>query len=277
MIRFSQERVRRIAHVVRRAVKNRPVRQRAENMRSGTVPPDMATLSIATWNIHSCVGNDARFDPERVARVISDLDVDLIGLQEIGWHHRGESGFDQFAYLGEATGMSALAAPTKKSDRAHYGNAILTRLPVLRHDPLDLTIGRREPRGGVDVVVSVGEVPVRVIVAHLGLDPWERARQVGRIIGMVEEEPDLPTLFMGDLNEWTPSSPRLRSLSATFDDQVAPRSFHAKLPTLRLDRIYARGGLAIPAYTAVRSPATRLASDHLPVRATIAVPAAVQR
>lgn len=276
MIRFSQERVRRIAHVVRRAVQNRPARVRTENVRSGSVPQGMETLSIATWNIHSCVGNDARFAPDRVAKVIRELDVDLIGLQEIGWHHRGESGFDQFGYLADATGMTALSAPTKQNERAHYGNAILTRLPVLRQEPLDLTVGRREPRGGVDVVVAVNDIPVRVIVAHLGLDPWERARQVGFIVAMVEAEPDLPTLFMGDLNEWTRSSPRLRTLSDTFADQASPRSFHAKLPTLRLDRIYARGGLTIPAYNAVRSPATRLASDHLPVRATVAVPVAVQ-
>lgn len=270
MIRFSQERVERIAAALRAARARRP-RRRLDG-RAGTVPEGMATLRIATWNIHSCVGLDARFAPDRIAEVIKELDVDLVGLQEVGWHHRGEAGLDQFAFLEKATGLKAHAGPTKHNARAHYGNAILTRLPVLKCAPIDLSIGRREPRGGLDSVVEVQGRPVRVIVAHLGLDPWERAKQVGAIIDLVAEQPDLPTLFMGDLNEWTPTSPRLKRLAEAFADCASPRSFHARMPTLRLDRIYASGGLTIPAYEVVRTVLTRRASDHLPVRATVAVP-----
>ena len=270
MIRFSQERVERIAAALRAARARRP-RRRLDG-RNGAVPEGMATLRIATWNIHSCVGLDARFAPDRVAEVIKELDVDLVGLQEVGWHHRGEAGLDQFAFLEKATGLKAHAGPTKHNARAHYGNAILTRLPVLKYAPIDLSVGRREPRGGIDTIVEVQGRPVRIIVAHLGLDPWERAKQVGTIIDMVAEQPNLPTLFMGDLNEWAPNSPRLKRLAQAFPDWASPRSFHARMPTLRLDRIYVNGGLTIPSYEVVRTVLTRRASDHLPVRATVAVP-----
>ena len=130
----------------------------------------------------------------------------------------------------------------------------------------------REPRGGIDVVVEVEGRPVRVIAAHLGLDPWERASQIARIIALLDQQPELPSLFMGDLNEWTPTSPRLRRLAESFEDWASPRSFHARMPTLRLDRMYVRGGLKIPAFEVIRTPATRRASDHLPVRAVVAVP-----
>ncbi|PWC36630.1 endonuclease [Azospirillum sp. TSO35-2] len=232
----------------------------------------MAPLAVATWNIHSCVGLDARFAPDRVAQVIRDLDVDLIGLQEVGWHHRGEAGMDQFAFLERHTGLKAYAGPTKHTERAHYGNALLTRLPVRSIETLDLSVGKREPRGAIDAVLEVQGRAVRVIVAHLGLDPWERAKQVGDIVSRVVERPDLPTLFMGDLNEWTPSSPRLRRLAESFADVANPRSFHARMPTLRLDRIYVTGGLQIPTFEVIRSVLTRRASDHLPVRAVLAVP-----
>ncbi|WP_448206404.1 endonuclease/exonuclease/phosphatase family protein [Azospirillum sp. sgz302134] len=270
MIRFSHERVERIAAALRAARARRP--RRRPDGRFGTVPNGMAALRIATWNIHSCVGLDARFAPDRIAEVIKELDVDLVGLQEVGWHHRGESGLDQFAFLEKATGLKAHAGPTKHNAHAHYGNAILTRLPVLKCSSIDLSVGRREPRGGIDAIVEVQGRPVRVIVAHLGLDPWERAKQVGAVVDLVAEQPGLPTLFMGDLNEWTPSSPRLKRLAQAFPDCANPRSFHARMPTLRLDRIYANGGLTIPAYEVVRTVLTRRASDHLPVRATVAVP-----
>ncbi|CAO3372288.1 endonuclease/exonuclease/phosphatase family protein [Azospirillum sp. YIM DDC1] len=270
MIRFSRERVQRIASALRAARVRRP--KRRVDSRSGPVPEGMAPLRVATWNIHSCVGLDARFAPDRIAEVIKELDVDLVGLQEVGWHHRGESGLDQFAFLERATGLKAHAGPTKHNAHAHYGNAILTRLPVLKCEPIDLSVGRREPRGGIDVIVEVQGRPVRIIVAHLGLDPWERARQVGAIVDRLEEQPALPTLFMGDLNEWAPNSPRLRKLAEAFPDWASPRSFHARMPTLRLDRIYVNNGLTIPSYEVVRTVLTRRASDHLPVRATVAVP-----
>ncbi len=270
MIRFSRERVERIAAALRAARARRP-RRRPEG-RSGPVPDGMTGFTVATWNIHSCVGLDARFAPDRVAQVIRDLDVDLIGLQEVGWHHRGEAGLDQFAFLERATGLTAHAGPTKHSERAHYGNALLTRLPVRSINAIDLSVGRREPRGAIDAVVEVQGRPVRVIVAHLGLDPWERAKQVGDIVTRVLEQPDLPTFFMGDLNEWTPNSPRLKTLAKSFVDVANPRSFHARMPTLRLDRIYVSGGLQIPAFEVIRTVLTRRASDHLPVRATLALP-----
>lgn len=267
MIRFSRERIQRLAATVR-AVQG----GQQEDGRAGSVPDGMAAFTIATWNIHSCVGLDARFAPDRVARVIRDLDVDLIGLQEVGWHHRGESGLDQFAYLARETGLAAHAGPTKHSERAHYGNAILTRLPVRALRRIDLSLRHREPRGAVDAEVEVRGRPVRVIVAHLGLDPWERAAQVDRILGLVAQRPEVPTLFMGDLNEWTRNSPRLQTLAGAFEDWASPRSFHARMPTLRLDRIYVRGGLRLPGYEVVRTTLTRRASDHLPVRAVVAVP-----
>lgn len=270
MIRFSRDRVQQIAAALRAARAARAARR--TDGRAGELPEGMAGFTIATWNIHSCVGLDARFAPDRIAEVIRDLDVDLIGLQEVGWHHRGEAGLDQFAYLAQATGMQAHAGPTKHTRRAHYGNAILTRLPVRSMTVIDLSVGLREPRGAVDLVVEVEGREVRVIVAHLGLDPWERATQVARVLALVEQRPELPTLFMGDLNEWTPNSPRLRTLAGSFEDWASPRSFHARMPTLRLDRIYVRGGLRIPAFEVARTTLTRRASDHLPVRALIAVP-----
>ncbi|SNT05240.1 Metal-dependent hydrolase, endonuclease/exonuclease/phosphatase family [Azospirillum sp. RU38E] len=254
---------------------DQPGRKPIPDERHQTLPDGHLPLHIASWNIHSSVGIDARFAPDRIAQVIRGLGVDAIGLQEVGWHHRGEMGLDQFAYLAEQTGMRALAAPTKHHRSAHYGNALLTRLPVKGVDPIDLSQPMREPRGALAARLELAPgVEVRVMVAHFGLDPWERNAQVGRILAYLDRVPPLPTLFMGDLNEWLPSARCLRRLSARLPDCAAPRSFHAKLPTLRLDRIFVSSDLRLAGYGVVRTRQTRLASDHLPVRALIGVPAA---
>ncbi|HYC01699.1 MAG TPA: endonuclease/exonuclease/phosphatase family protein [Azospirillaceae bacterium] len=241
--------------------------------RQGDVPPGWTRLRVATWNIHSCVGIDARFAPERIASVIRALDVDAIGLQEVGWHHRGEIGIDQFAFLAEATGLTVLPSPTKHTRAAHYGNCILTRLPVLERTPIDLSLPRREPRGALSVLLEVGGTPVRLVAAHFGLDPWERNAQVTRILEHLAQRPG-PALFMGDLNEWRPNSARLKRLWQRFPDCASPRSFHARLPTLRLDRIFVSEGLELAGFEVVRNAVTRRASDHLPVKALVGVPPA---
>jgi endonuclease/exonuclease/phosphatase family metal-dependent hydrolase len=270
VIRINRERLQRLATILR--VGRGMEAEGERDQRNAPVPESMAPLAVATWNVHSCVGGDARFSPDRTAAVIRALEVDAIGLQEIGWHHRGEPELDQFAHLARETGMTVYAAPTKHNDRAHYGNALLTRLPVRSFRSIDLSLRRREPRGGLEAVVDAAGRPVRLIVAHLGLDPWERAQQIEIVAAIVDEQPSLPTVFMGDLNEWLSSSPRLDRLAQIFDDWVAPRSFNARLPTLRLDRVYVRGGLALPGAAVVRTALTRHASDHLPVRVLLGVP-----
>ena len=163
---------------------------------------------------------------------------------------------------------------TKHNDQAHYGNAILTRLPVLDHTPIDLSQPVREPRGALSAVLDVRGRRVRLIVAHFGLDPWERNAQVDRILAHLDGVADLPTLFMGDLNEWRPRAPRMLRLAEKLPDCAAPRSFHARLPTLRLDRIFVSPDLTLAGFEVVRNALTRRASDHLPVRALIGVPPA---
>jgi len=228
-----------------------------------------SAFRVVTWNIHSCVGTDARFDPARTAHILRMLDADVVGLQEVGWHHRGERGIDQFAYLAEKAGYTAVPGPTKDHETAHYGNALLTRHPVLAVRPVDLSVPFREPRGAIDADLEVGGHKVRVVVAHLGLDPWERAAQVTRILDGLGQADGSPALLMGDLNEWQPDSPRIRRLRARLPEVAAPRSFHARLPTLRLDRIFVCPPLEIRQVEAVRGKLTKQASDHLPVRATI--------
>ncbi len=49
---------------------------------NGSRNTNAATLRVATYNVHACVGTDRRHDPERVASVVSELDADVVALQE---------------------------------------------------------------------------------------------------------------------------------------------------------------------------------------------------
>jgi endonuclease/exonuclease/phosphatase family metal-dependent hydrolase len=239
--------------------------------------PVEAGLRAVTWNVHSCIGTDRRFDPERVGAVLNGLGADIAGLQEVGWFRRGRRGFDQFAHLAASTGLHAVPGPTRDDGRSHYGNALLTRLPVREVRPLDLSVPMREPRAAIDADLDAGGTLLRVVVVHLGLDPWERAEQVARLLDRLGPDDGTPVLLMGDLNEWRVRSPRIRRLKERLPVEASAPSFPSRLPALRLDRAFACAPVRLHDVSAVRDASARTASDHLPLRMQVIVPRSARR
>ena len=228
----------------------------------------MGEFRVATYNVHSCIGSDRRFAPERIAEAILALDADVVAVQELGWHHRGVRHFDQFAYLAEATGYSVIEAPTKFHARAHYGNALLTRAPVVAHRVFDLSIPLHIPRGCVMAAITFGDLSVSVLNAHLGLTPWDRSQQIRRLAREIADI-EGPLILMGDFNNWSPRGAIARRLAHRLPYCTNLQTFPARGPRLPLDRIYLSPELVFAAVDVVRTPLTAVASDHLPVVADI--------
>ncbi len=238
---------------------------------AGPPPEPAGGLHVGSYNIHRCIGGDRRCDPDRVARVIRELDCDTLGLQEVDNSPGLLPTSMQLDYLAHATGMTPIAGMRLIRHRGHYGNALLTRRRVLEVRRHDLSFSWREPRGALDVDLDVGGAVIRVIVTHLGLTPGERRHQMRRILAIVAEgKLAQPVVLLGDINEWLPLGRPLRWLHALFGRPPALLSFPAILPLLALDRIWVRPRAALLTFDVHRSPAARLASDHLPVTAAMA-------
>jgi len=238
------------------------------------VSKSLPSFDIATYNIHSCIGTDRRFNPPRIVEILNRLDADVLALQEVGWHQRGHPVFDQFDYLRQTTGYAVYSGLTRDHSRAHFGNAILSRLPVRAVRHIDLTVPCRAPRCAVDADIDVTGTLVRVINLHLGLDPWERQVQFKRILRAIEARPTQPLVMLGDFNEWRLDFPPFKDLAPHFPHCLAPRTFHTRRPMFRYDRIYASGDFALTESYVKRTALTRRASDHLPVFGRLALEAA---
>lgn len=224
-------------------------------------------LTVATWNIHSCIGTDGRFEPERVAGVLHRLNAEVIALQEVGWHRRTHPRVNQYDFLEKATDHDLLRGPVRAHDAADFGNALLTRLPVLEWARHDLTIPWHTPRGALEAILDHPDGPLRVINVHLSFVPWEQRMQIQRLARLLAARPAMATIMLGDFNQWRLARLTSRPLRAHLPRQAAAPSYPSARPILRFDRIYLSEGLEAHDVMALAEGAARIASDHLPVRA----------
>ena len=235
--------------------------------------PGMRRIAIGSYNIHSCVGTDRRRSAERIASVLRELDCDIYALQEVDNEADDEQDSKQLEYLSQAMNMAAVPGMRIVRHSGDYGNALLTRYPVISVHRHDLSYGKwLEPRGALDVELDVGGQALRVIATHLGLSRSERRFQWQQLLAAIATSPpDHPTIVLGDMNEWFPRSGTLRDAHDILGEALAPPEFPSFAPFLALTRIWVRPVQAIVSVTVHRSALSRRASDHLPLRAVIDV------
>jgi endonuclease/exonuclease/phosphatase family metal-dependent hydrolase len=236
-----------------------PQRQRAHKPLGGSI-------TVATYNVHRWTGLNGRSkpDPARACFVISELQADIVALQEVLRPAQGE---DPLENLADALNLHVTFAATRAHRRGLIGNAILSRWPIAGVSMLDLSYNRIEKRLALAAQLQ-GETPLDIVATHLALAGRTRHRQVQSLL----EHPRLaetPTLLMGDMNTW-----RRCKASRSLDDELTasriewPASFPSAGPVLALDRIYARG-VDVLDVTVHDTRAARRASDHLPVVAEV--------
>jgi endonuclease/exonuclease/phosphatase family metal-dependent hydrolase len=229
-------------------------------------------ISIGSYNVHSCVGLDWRCSPSRIAEVLRELDCDVYALQEVDNARGTDEDSMQLELLSSSLHMAAVPGLGIVRHSGQYGNAILTRLPILTVHRHDLSYSRFEPRGALDVELQVGAHHLRVIATHLGLSRSERRAQWRHILtAIATAPPDQPTVVLGDMNEWFPRSATLRDAHSILGEPLAPAAFPSFAPFLALTRIWVRPVAAIVSIEVHRTPLSRRASDHLPLRAVIDV------
>jgi len=226
----------------------------------------MATLRLASYNVHRAIGRDRRCEPERILAVLREIDADVLALQEVEAH---DNGGDMLAWLAAETGFEPIAGTTLVRHDGHYGNGLLTRCPIRAKALCDLSWRGREPRGAISVDVDCEGEPLRIVATHLGLRPAERREQVQRLLRLFSDRPGDRAVLVGDLNEWFLWGRPLRRLHRFFDETPAVRTFPAHFPMFALDRLWTHPGTILKGLKAHDSEKARVASDHLPLVATI--------
>jgi len=239
-------------------------------------------IRLLTYNIHKCIGGvDRRYNPQRIAEVITNLHPDVLLLQEVD-HDVPRSNRDrQVDVLGDLVGMRYRSWFPNVEVRGGgcYGNAILSRYPIVEASNIDLSIRFKKKRSVLHGVIRVREHDgenvdrtIHVFNMHLGLARFERKLQLKKFLdahpfqGMKHET---PVLVGGDLNDVYGGLGELLRPAGFRGIDRRPLTFPAWGPMRALDAVFVRGGVDFIKLSRCDSDIARRASDHRPLVAEI--------
>ena len=226
-------------------------------------------LTFASYNIHKAVGVDGRRDADRIVTVLREIDADVIALQECDFRFGERESVLPRAMLDETPWHHAPVAKRARSLGWH-GNALLVRKghEIGEAHPLDLPT--LQPRGAVRADLLVEGRRLRVFGMHLDLSGLRRRDQIRSVLRHCDEcESACPTVLMGDFNQWGRSSGALRELAGSWSALAIGNSFPSRRPIAPLDRIVHSSEWSCHHASVHHSALAAVASDHLPVKATL--------
>jgi endonuclease/exonuclease/phosphatase family metal-dependent hydrolase len=226
-------------------------------------------LRVMTYNIHHAQGLDQDLDLTRIAGVIKDAKPDLVALQEVDKGTSRSDKKDEPEELGALVGMSSAFAKAIDVSGGDYGNAVLSRWPILSEKVEKLPkTGGREQR--VALITRVKHATLREIVfvaVHLEHQhEGDRLAQAKALKAALDQIPTPNIIVAGDFNA-TPDSEAIKIFTdagwtdCTDDDD---KTFPAPLPMKKIDFVLLPKGTLFRV-TKKDVPTERVASDHRPV------------
>ena len=237
-----------------------------ESFASGK-PGATDTLKILTYNVRNCKGMDNVTDYERVAKVISRINADVVAIQELDSVTERSKRIDVLAELARKTGMFPTYNSSIRFQGGAYGIGFLTREKTISSVALPLP-GSEEKRS----VLLVEMENYVVCCTHFSLTQHDRAESVG-IINQLVSKYKKPVFLAGDLNAEA-GSPEILKLFETWQKLNNPLNptFPANKPVECIDFILSKKTEGFQ-FKVIESSVDDepVASDHLPVWVKVVV------
>ncbi len=226
---------------------------------------------VATYNIHKGIGLDGQRHPDRILSILNDIEADVVALQEIDRRFGTRAAVLTAEAIAHHTDYVPVALAMRHASLGWHGNAILIRRGVGVTASDRIALPTIEPRGAVMAELVVNGAQLRVVAMHLDLSGLRRTLQARTIMAFCRSRPAMPTVIMGDTNEWSNRRGCLREFARGHHVLATPPSFHSRRPVARLDRIIVGPAITVSGCGTVHNARTRIASDHLPVWADIEI------
>lgn len=228
-----------------------------------------------------------RFILHDLREAVRCVGADIVFLQEVLGAHAGHSlryvdwpETPQYEFLADTIWPQFAYGRNAVYPDGDHGNAVLSKFPIERYENLDITVGRDERRGVLHCVLRLphDDTEVHAICVHLGLFESQRSDQLELLCRQIETRvpPGAPLVVAGDFNDWRMKAHRrLRRCAGLHEVFVTQRgdavkTFPARWPLLRLDRIYVRNAGSHEPVVLPNRPWSHL-SDHAPLAAEISL------
>jgi len=245
-------------------------------------------LRVLTVNTHKgFTAFNRRFVLHELREAVRAVSADIVFLQEVlgeatvpARYPHGHWPTSQYEFLADSIWPQYAYGKNAVHRGGHHGNAVLSKFPIVRFENRDVSVNGRERRGLLHCVIAIPgrTTHVHAICVHLGLNEAQRRWQLGRLCQQIDEKtpPDAPLIVAGDFNDWRlRAHGRLRrcaGLTEVFVEATgsAARTFPARWPVLKLDRIYVRNAVAFRPVMLRPRPWSKL-SDHAPLAADLTI------
>ena len=245
--------------------------------------PAVHQLKVLTINTHKgFTALNRRFILPELREAVRATGADLVFLQEVlGTHqrharrHRNWPVTPHYEFLADSMWPQFAYGRNAVYPDGDHGNALMSKFPISHYVNLDVSIGVVEQRGLLHCVLDVpGPRQVHAICVHLGLREVHRRQQLALLCRLVASLPeDEPVIVAGDFNDWRQTASGIlaeQGLHEVFTSEFGEpaKSFPARWPLLRLDRIYVRNATSHAPVALSTRPWSHL-SDHAPLAVEI--------
>lgn len=221
-----------------------------------------------SYNIQHGANSAGVLNLEKIAEVLQQANVDIIGLQEVDRAFDERSNFVlQAKELASALGYHYCYGENLlvNDGEGAYGTAILSKYPIIRSENIHLSSFDDEQRGVLIAKIQMDEQVVSFYNTHLGLALEDRLIQVKEIGALLQDEIN-PYLLVGDFNtidtnadyEWLMKHGKLQD---PFYGQSGADTFPADHPTERIDYILLSQGITYDKQEVIHVET----SDHVPI------------
>jgi endonuclease/exonuclease/phosphatase family metal-dependent hydrolase len=240
-------------------------------------------MRIVTYNIHSGVGVDKVHSYARIGQFLASQNVDVALIQEMDTRPPERSIEEDVEQLCAGHFTQLISSPALQESSGWYGNAVLSRYPVLSKRTLDVSQSGFQPRNIQEVVLDTSLGPLRVINTHKGLKKQERRKQFALLAEYLREKmggSQIPIVLGGDFNEWQFMTKAFKDIHQVLNETPVRATFPVAWPLFRLDRMWTsfdlkrreeqHANISSISASVLKTSETRQFSDHYPILLDIA-------
>jgi endonuclease/exonuclease/phosphatase family metal-dependent hydrolase len=244
------------------------------------------SIKVLTVNIHKgFTFFNRKFILPELRDAVRKVGADVVFLQEVsGSNAKHPERIDNYTktphyeFLADSIWPQFAYGKNAVYDHGDHGNAVMSKFPIVASTNHDVSISGPERRGLLHCTIEIpGQAHhFHAICAHLSLIEAHRTQQMSRLCALIHAgiEAEASVVVAGDFNDWRNKAEAqlaqgagLREVFTEAQGKPA-KTFPARKPLLRLDRIYVRNAQGHHPVVLPHKPWSHL-SDHAPLAAVI--------